>query len=162
MAVKKPLVLGSNGLIQQLQAADSISVSSAALSTYSATNGEAGSVVIGAPVYSFGAGSIKKAQANGAATAEVLGLVADATIATATIGTIALSGLLSATTGQWDAVVTGAAGGLVFGTKYFLDPSTAGKLTTTPPTTVGQYLVYIGTAFSTTEMMLDPGEAILL
>ncbi len=161
MAVKKPVVIGSNGLLQQLQAADSISVASAAISTYSATNSEVGAIVCGTPVYSFSAGTVKKGQANAAGTAKVLGLMLDASTAAAAIGVVAMDGLLTLTTAQWDAV-TGGSGGLVFNTDYFLDPATSGKITSTPPTTVGQLLVYIGTAMSTVDLMLDIDSPVLL
>ena len=52
--------------------------------------------------------------------------------------------------------------GLTAGADYFLDPATAGKLTTTPPSTVGQFNVYVGRAKSSTDMHLDIRFAIAL
>lgn len=162
MATKKPLVLGANGLPQQLQAGDNISVTAAQASIYQQTNGEVAAVVIGAPVYQFAAGSFKKALANAAGTSDVLGLVADSpSITNGAIGGVCVQGILTATTVQWDAV-TGGTGGLVFNTKYFLDPTTSGKLTSTPPTTVGQLVVLIGTAISTVDMEVAIQSEILL
>jgi hypothetical protein len=161
MAVKKPLVIGSNGLPQQLQAGDSIASPTAGVDLVSQVNGEAGAVVIGAPVYQFAAGSIKKGQANAAGTADILGLMYDVTTASAGTGSVATNGLLVATTTQWDAVA-GTTGGLAFGVKYFLDPATAGKITSVPPTTAGQLVVLLGTAMSTTDFMIDIQAEILL
>lgn len=161
MAVRKPLVI-VGGKVQQLQTGDSIAVAFSGVDLYAATNNEAGAIVIGAPVYSQAAAAVKKGQANALATAQLLGLVYDTSISAAAVGNIIMQGILTATTTQWDAVVTGASGGLVFGTDYFLDPSTAGKLTPTAPTTVGQYVVFVGRAMSTVDMLVDAGDEILL
>lgn len=161
MAIKKPLVMGSNGLPQQLQSADSIVVGGTQMNTITQTNGEAAGIVIGAPVYQFAAGSVKKAQANAAGTADILGLVADVTISNGASGTICTDGVLTATTGQWDAIA-GTTGGLIFGTKYFLSPTTAGLLTSTVPTTAGQLVVFVGTALSTTDLQVSIEPEILL
>ena len=161
MAVKKPLVMGSNGKPQQLQSSDTITVPNAGTDLMTMTNAEASAIVIGAPVYVFGADSVKKAQANAAGTADVFGLVFDVSITNATTGQIAMNGLVTATTGQWDAV-TGQTGGLTIGATYFLDAATSGKLTSTPPTTAGQLVCIVGTGLSTTEMMVDVQTEILL
>ena len=52
-------------------------------------------------------------------------------------GVIATGGPLTASTAQWDAI-TGQVGGLTPNTRYYLDPTTAGKLTITAPITAGQ------------------------
>ena len=74
------------------------------------------------------------------------------------------NGVLVGTTAQWDAVVTGQTGGLTFNSLYFLDPTSPGKLTTTPPTTAGsgQCNVLVGRAMSTTELALNIRDPILL
>ena len=161
MALRKPIVIGANGKFQQLQAADTIASSNAGTDTLSQTNGEAGAIVVGNVVYTFAAGSVKKAQANAQGTADVLGMVMDATVAAAGTATIATRGFITATTTQWDAV-TGQTGGLTLSASYFLDPTTAGKITTTPPTTAGQFVVLLGTALSTTDFMLDVEPEVLL
>jgi hypothetical protein len=162
MGVKAPLVIGSDGLIQQLQAADSISVAAAQYSSRSVTNGESSAaVVIGAPVYASAADTVKKAKADAKATSKLVGLGLDASIAAAATGNIITGGILVATTAQWDAVA-GTTGGLAFNTEYFLDPANAGKITSTPPTTVGQCLVLVGIALSTTELELQIAQPILL
>lgn len=117
-------------------------------------NDEAGTVVIGAPVYSDAAGGVKKARSNAIGTTKVIGLIADTSILTTATGNVLTEGVLTATTGQWDAI-TGASGGLTFNTIYFLDPATAGLLTTTAPSTSGQFIVQVGIALSTTQMAVQ-------
>lgn len=146
MAIKKPLVI-TGGQIERLQPGDSV----ASADLFSRTNNNAGAIVIGQAVYVDGAGTVDLAQANTAGTKDVLGLVADLSIGAASSGGIQTDGLLTATTGQWD-VVTGQVGGLTAGSKYYLDETTAGSLTTTPPSGVGEFVAPVGTALSTTEM----------
>ena len=152
MAIRKPLVI-VGGQVQQLQAGDTI----ANLITVAQTNDEAGSIVIGTPVYNDAVDGVKKGQANAAATSKVLGLVADVTVATGQPANIQTSDILVATTAQWDAVA-GTSGGLAFGVDYYLDPATAGKITSTATSTTGQILARIGRGMSTTELdiRIDP------
>ena len=118
------------------------------------TNANAGAIVIGTPVYASAAGSVNKARANAAATSVVVGLVTDTTVATTGAATIRTAGPLVATTTQWDAV-TGQSGGLTFGASYYVDPATAGKLTSTIPTTVTQFVAQVGVAVSTTTLVVE-------
>ena len=127
----------------------------------SLNNSNSGAIVIGAPVYSPSAGNFDKAEANAGTTVEVIGLVADTSITNGTSGNVQTSGVVSATTGQWD-TVAGTSGGLTAGTVYYLDPATAGKLTSTAPSTVGQYIVRVGKALSTTQLELAISQPILL
>lgn len=155
MALKSPLVLGSDGLPQQLQSGDTIAVAGSTYTARSVTNGEAAAaIVIGAPIYASAADTVKRAQANAKSTCKVAGLGLDPSIAAAGVGNIITGGILVATTTQWDAVA-GTTGGLVFNTYYFVDPATVGKITSTVPTTVGQVVSLIGIAISTTELELD-------
>lgn len=148
-----------NGEVQQLQAGDNLDIRA---DQFQLINDEATPVVIGAPVYSDAAGGFKKARANAAATVRVIGLVGQTpSITNAVAGAVTIEGMLTATTAEWDAV-TGDVGGLTFNAKYFLDPATAGKLTKTAPSTVGQYVVYIGIALSTTDMKIEIADPILL
>ena len=146
MAVKKPLVI-TGGQIEQLQTGDTIEHPI----VYQRQNANAGTINIGQAVYVSGAGQVDLAQANAAGTSDVLGLVADVTIATTANGGIQTTGKLVATTGQWDAV-TGQVGGLTSGVKYYLDETTPGALTTTPPSGTGEFVAPVGKALSTTEM----------
>ena len=162
MSVKTPLVLGSDGLPQQLQAGDSILSAAATYTSRSVTNGEgATALVIGMAVYASAADTVKRAQANAKSTSQLAGLCLDVSIAAAAAGNIVTSGVLVASTAQWDAVA-GTTGGLTFNTRYFVDPATPGKITSTPPTTVGQCLTSVGLAISTTEMELQIQPPVLL
>lgn len=128
--------------------------------TVSLTNGSGSTLVPGAPVYISGGGMLLPAVAGALSTSSVIGLTT-ASIASSAAGAVALFGLVTLTTGQWDAVVTGESGGLTPGANYFLSP-TSGKLTTTPPITPGQVLILVGRAISSTTMNVDIGEQILL
>lgn len=160
MAQKKPLVM-TNGQIEQLQSGDTLDAVVTEVDIVSRVNSNVGSILIGAPVYPDGNGSCDLAQANASGTIEVLGLVQETSISAAASGYIQTDGILAATTGQWDAV-TGLTGGLVAGDVYWLDAATAGKLTSTAPTSAGQYVVRVGKGLSTTEMEISVSPPILL
>lgn len=125
------------------------------------TNDNAGSIVIGTPVYVKSTGNVDKARANAIGTCTTLGIVSDTSIGAAAGGNIRLFGIQTATTGQWDAV-TGGAGGLTPGSYYYVSAATAGLLTTTAPTTVAELVKPAGFAISTTEMMMVHIEPVLL
>ena len=152
MAAKIPLVLNS-GLVGQLQSGDYINAPIAGIQEVAQTNDEVGAIVIGAPVYNDAANGVKKAKADAIGTAKPIGLVGQTSIAGAASGIIGVDGVLTATTGQWDAVA-GTTGGLTFGTVYYLSAATAGLLTSTAPTTVGQFIVEVGQAISTVDMKI--------
>jgi hypothetical protein len=157
MALRKPLVI-VNGQIQALQSGDSIAIQD---TEFNLTNHEASAVVCGAPVYIDAAAGFKKAQANAAGTSDAIGLVAQTpNIANGASGAVCLQDVLTLTTTQWDAV-TGQTGGLTPG-KYYLDPATAGKMTTTPPSTVGQLVVELGRAMSTVDFKVEIKASVLL
>ncbi len=160
MALRKPTVMIA-GQLQDIPAGDTISVSSVQTDVTALINGEAAAVAIGFAAYIFSAGTFKKALANAAATTRPIGLVYDTTITNGASGNIATDGPMTATTTQWDAA-TGQTGGLTPGAPYYLDPTTAGKITPTAPTTAGQYVVPIGIAFSTTQLDVFVGTPYLL
>lgn len=160
MALRKPLVI-INGQIQQLAAADTLDAVVSEKGVFNATNGEATALVICSPVYISAVNTVKKAQANAAGTAGVIGLSATVSAAAGASASVQSDGVLSATTAQWDAVA-GTTGGLAFGTLYYLDPATAGKITATAPTTAGQYVQPIGRALSTTDLEITIGPSVLL
>jgi hypothetical protein len=116
------------------------------------TNSEGSTISIGRAVYVFAGDAVKQAIANATGTRRVLGLVADTTINNLASGSIAVAGVLTATTGQWDAV-TGQTGGLTPDAIYYLDNTTAGKLTSTAPST--GWVCPVGYAISTTRMKID-------
>jgi hypothetical protein len=105
------------------------------------------------PVYVKSNGNVDKAQANAIATVEVLGLATE-TILTTTPGTIKMDGILTATTGEWDAVA-GTSGGLTPGKVYYLDPTTPGKMTGTAPIAATQFVTRLGIALSATQFDID-------
>ena len=165
MTIRSPLVLGNDGLPQQLQSGDSIAAPINTPSIRAVANGEASaSLAFGMPVYASAADTVKRAQANAKSTGTVIGLVFDSSIASAANGNIAESGVLIGTVAQWDAAVTGETGGLTFNALYFLDSANVGKLTTTVPSGAGTGVVNtkVGRAISTTELELDIRDPILL
>lgn len=114
-------------------------------------------VLICQPVYSTSSGT-KLARAN---SASYVGLVKDLVISANAEGDIQTDGNFVAPTNKWDAV-TGDSGGLTPGATYYLSPDTVGKITSAVPTTVGDYIVVIGTALSSTKMKLVHEQTILL
>ena len=132
MATRIPLVLVA-GQIQQLQSGDGFVVAAATYDARTATNGESSvALTAGMAVYVSAASAVKRAQANAAATSQVNGVWLDASTAAAGSGVYAAGGIAICTNTQWDAVA-GTSGGLVAGTMYYLDPTTAGKITSTAP-----------------------------
>jgi hypothetical protein len=125
------------------------------------TNGNAGSIVICTPVYISSNNTVDKGKADNSGTKKIIGLVNQASIASGASGLIKIMGTFTATTGQWDAVA-GTTGGLTANTKYYLSAGTAGLLTATPPSVVGQYVIAVGTAISTTELNINIELSILL
>lgn len=160
MASRKPLVI-VNGQIQQLQAGDTLDATVSEQEIINLTNENASPIVIGAPVYISANDTVDLAKADASGTTKAIGLVNQASISSSSTGSIKTSGVLTATTTQWDAVA-GTTGGLVAGTTYYLSAETAGLITATAPTTVGQYVVVIGEAISSTELKLNIEKPILL
>ena len=152
MATRKPLVI-IDGQLQECPAGDTLATASSEVDVVAKTNDGAGAVTIGSPVYVKANGNVDKASAAASGSRKVLGLVKDASIAASASGYIQTDGVLSATTAEW-AAVTGDTGGLTPGADYFLS-TTAGKLTTTPPSGSGQYVMKVGMAISTTEFEID-------
>lgn len=160
MALRKPLVLAA-GQIQQLQSGDTLDAVQSGGDAIIQTNANAGSLVIGSPVYNSGNDAVDKARADASGTKDVMGLVRDTSIATSAAGAIQTDGVLTATTGQWDTAF-GTSGGLTARTRYYLSASTAGVGTATAPSVAGQYVVELGIAISTTELLLNIQQPILL
>jgi hypothetical protein len=130
-------------------------------SVVTASNENAGTIKICQAVYQTTTTSgVNLAEANASSTSQVVGLVLSTTIATTASGTVLIAGPFTATTAQWDAVVTGESGGLTPGTTYWLDPATAGNLTATPPSTATQFDTYVGVAQSSTVIILGIAQPI--
>lgn len=161
MATRKALVI-VNGQIQQIQSGDTLSGLVATGILLTQTNGESSiAIVIGMAVYNTAADSAKRAQANASGTTNVVGLWNDTSTAAAGSGNMIVDGVLTATTTQWDAVA-GTSGGLIAGTRYYLSAATPGNLTSTAPSTTGQYVQEVGMAISTTELNVNVKSPILL
>lgn len=156
MTVKIPLVLANDGRPEQLQSGDSISASGAATDSMT----PASNMLIGNVVYCSGASAATKARANGSPQAFAVGLCQSA-LTSGIAGNVQLNGVLTLTTSQWDAI-TGQSGGLTSNATYYLDPTTAGLMTSTCPTAAGQYIVITGRALSTTDFQIKISEPILL
>lgn len=156
MAQKKPIVLNS-GQLEQLQSGDYIST----VDIPQLTNGNAGTIPIGTPVYSSANDAVDKAKGDAVGTANVIGLVADTSILAAAVGGIQMDGILAATTGQWD-TVAGTTGGLTKDVIYYLSAATVGAITSTAPSSAGQFVVSIGIAISTTELRIGIKQRIKL
>jgi len=148
MALKKPLVL-SGGLITQLQSGDTLDATISETEGQVYTNGDVAGHVIGDAVYLSAADTVKKATASAPSTTRAIA-IATASIANGVPGTYQTSGSL------------GGLSGLTAGAVYYLSPTTAGLLTLTPPSTLGQYVVEIGVATSTTEILINIQAPILL
>lgn len=153
MTQRKPLVC-VNGEIEQLQTGDSIMQEEDASLTADAT------LVAGQIVYTSAADHVNKAKADASGTAIVLGL-ANAAIASGAAGPVQTGGIITLTTAQWD-VVAGTTGGLVFNTPYFLSATTPGLMSATAPSAVGQFVVELGVAISTTEFQIGVKKRVLL
>jgi hypothetical protein len=149
MGLKKVLVL-NGGQIEQLQSTDWIS----AVQIPQFTNGNAGAIVIGAPVYISANNTVDKAKADAVGTVNVIGLAYDASTASAASGGVLIDGVLTASTAQWDAVA-GTSGGLTKDVIYYLSAATAGLLTSTAPSAAGQFVVAVGIGLSTTDMKIE-------
>ena len=160
MALRKPLVI-VDGQFQQLQSGDTLDAAVSEVDVVAAINGNAGTITIGQAVYVDDPGSVDLAQANASGTVEVLGLVRSTSVATGASVNVQTDGVLTATTAQWD-TVTGGSSGLTAGSVYYLDPLTPGAITTTAPTTSGQYVVRIGKATSATDMEISISQPVKL
>ena len=112
---------------------------------------------IGSPLYLTGVGHVDLAQANAAGTVQVAGLALAAVAAGFSCDYIS-EGSIERT--NWS-VIAGTTN-LSPGATYFLDPSGAGRITTTAPTTAGQYVVRVGRAVSTTALDIEIELPILL
>lgn len=157
MAVRKVLVV-KNGQVQQLQPGDIISGQNLSVDL---TNGSGTDAApIGSPVRILNDDTFSLAEADNANAKDTIGFAAETIGVNPASGTIQTEGVLEATTGEWDAI-TGDTGGLVAGSKYYLDV-TPGKMTKTPPTAEDVYLAPLGIAITATTFRIDIDTNILL
>lgn len=152
MAERRPLV-EIGGELQELPIGDNLPSTADVLQrTFTAV------AIAGAPQYVDGNGTVNNARANAEATSQVLGLAPAATAAGP--GAVITDGVVTLTTGEWDAVA-GTTGGLTADAKYWLSAAVAGRLTATAPALAGQYVVEVGIGLSTTEMNVRISRRIL-
>ena len=95
---------------------------------------------------------LELAQADDLATSLVIGLATADALATET-ATYTSDGQV--TRSDWTAIAGTAS--LTPGVIYFLDPTTAGKITATAPTTIGDFVVRLGRALTTTTLDVEIG-----
>lgn len=148
MALRKPLVINA-GQIQQLQAGDNLDAPTSEVQTYTLTNDDSGAHAVGDVVYLDSADGVQKAKADASGTSKAVA-VAAAAIPNGVSGQYAVAGVLTGLTG------------LTAGSTYYLSAATSGLLTATAPSTIGQYVVEIGIAISTTELKVGIKSPILL
>lgn len=120
-------------------------------------NGEAFTLVPGQAVTSLG-DAVRLARADYSTYATVIGIVVIGAGSTLPV-TIAPIGPITFSTAIWD-VITGQTGGLSADATYYLD-TTPGQLTTTPPG-IGNYLVEVGRALTSTSFSVAPTTPLLL
>jgi hypothetical protein len=101
-------------------------------------------------VYASSAGHFDLAVATSATLSNAIGIL-PAAITSGETGNVLVTGSMQST--GW---------GLTSGAIYYLSPTTPGLITTTAPTTVGQYVVQIGKAISTEILVLNIQKSILL
>lgn len=159
MAIILPLVV-KNGQIQQAKSDDTLGIGITEVDIVNLNNSGTAAASIGRVVYPTPSG-FALARADASATKNAIGLIKDATVAASANGNIQTDGLFVATAAQFDAV-TGGQGGLTPGAWYYLSPTAAGGLTSTPPSTANQYVVPIGLAVSSTALDIRIGTDILL
>jgi hypothetical protein len=161
MSVRIPLVI-VNGLIQQLQPGDSVNVSTSVTNTRIAANGEPlAPIRIGAPVYVAAVDTCRLAKGDTYTTSKVIGLWYEVSTPIAQFGNFASSGIMVATTTQWNAI-SGSNSGLITGAHYYLDATTTGNITSVMPSTPGNFVVHLGTALSSTELEIAIHQSIQL
>lgn len=152
--IKKPLVL-TDGEIEQLQTDDTLS---SAPNSLSLDNGGSQILPPGSPVRISASNECKRATALDKPNA--IGFATEE-IAIGATGAIQTDGKLAATTAEWD-YLTGQTGGLTPGATYYLDDNGIGKLTVTPPTTQGNFLVRLGIAINPTDLEIKISRPIRL
>lgn len=145
---KRPLVL-TNGRVEELQSSDELDLVNN-LDLVSKVNGNVATVVKGQPVYVNALGQIDTAKADAALTANVIGFVRDDSIAAGVAGQVQLQGQLYMP--DWTAV-TGSPS-LTVNSEYYLSPTNTGTITTTPPSTAGQFLAFVGFAVDANTLMI--------
>lgn len=114
-------------------------------------------IKIGNPIYLKANNHTDPAKADSSSTVQVAGISISDVSAGFTCNYVTEGQVERA---DWTAIV--GAVSLTPGATYFLSASTVGRITTTAPTTVGQYVVRVGRAISTTKLDVEIELPILL
>jgi hypothetical protein len=166
LKLKKPLVLGDDGLPRLIRADETLDATAKEVDQVSLVNGETSAIKIGSPVYVSGSMTAKLAKADGITTKNTIGLVAEISVINGASGNIQTDGQIVAGKLDWDAALGLAADpvgnpngtGLMPGAMYYLSETAAGQLKVTPPA-LG-WIQRIGTAVSETVLDLAIAEPI--
>jgi hypothetical protein len=95
-----------------------------------------------------------KAMADNQIHRTVLGFVLDTSVAPGVTYTVQTGGIISLPTTTWDAL-TGDTGGLIVRASYFLSTTTAGSISTTPPSpSTSNFLCIVGQAVNSTDLII--------
>ncbi len=114
-------------------------------------------IIIGNPLYLTGVGHVNPARSDAAGTTQVVGLSITDTSAGFTCNYLT-EGRIERSDWTDVAGVTNLSAGVT----YFLDPILSGRITSTAPTTAGQYVVRVGRAVNTTTLDIEIELPILL
>jgi hypothetical protein len=108
-----------------------------------------------------------RGRADNVSTAGIIGLISagtapgvSATMLTTAQGDVICAGLITMTTAQWDEIC-GTTGGLSC-VPYFLDATTEGKLTATPPMLAGQVVQQVIIGVSPTMAKIDISAPVIM
>ena len=114
-------------------------------------------IKIGYPIYIKASGHLDPARANAQATTGAVGVSISDAAAAATCKYLTEG---KVTRSDWTEVA--GVTSLTPGVLYYLSPTTAGRITSTAPTTTGQFVVVIGRATSATELDIEIATPVLL
>jgi hypothetical protein len=114
-------------------------------------------ILVGQPVYLKVTGHVALAKADAAATTQVAGIAQNAVAAGSSCHYLT-EGEITQT--NWTLIAGTAT--LTIGATYYLDLSTAGRITSTSPTAVGNYVVRVGRATTSTTLDIEIELPILL
>jgi hypothetical protein len=115
-------------------------------------------LVIGQPIYITGAGQLAIAQADSLVTSRVQGLVVSQSVSTGFSGLYASFGIVERS--DWTSVIGSLS--LSIGSRYFLDPNTAGRMTTLAPSMSGEIVIALGIAVTANKFSIDIDTPVLL
>jgi hypothetical protein len=126
---------------------------------FTGINGDAVPFVAAMPIAQPATTLLRAGAASGFALANAIGLVVVGNGLALPVRALA-DGVLTLPTAAWDAI-TGDAGGLVPGARYYLGIA-LGTIGTAAPTLAGQYVTVIGSAISSVTLLVRPEPPILL